>query len=476
MAFKPINGWEMVVGLEIHAELATRSKIFCSCPTTYGAPPNTQCCPVCLGYPGTMPTLNRQAVHLAARAALALHGSVAPVSHMDRKHYFYPDLPKAYQISQYDHPLSTGGYVAIDTPAGEKRICITRIHLEEDAGKLIHEGRETLPDMNRCGVPLIEIVTEPDIRTPEEAADTFRKLRTILSYAEVSVCRMQEGNLRCDVNISVHRPGTPLGTRTEMKNLNSFVSVQKACEAEYARQVAALERGEAIPQETRRYDQASAATYPMRRKETLADYRFFPEPDIPPISITPEQLALWQSELPCLPDERKARYIAEYGLTAYAADQITARRAVADYYESAAAHTSARATLANLLITEVFRHLEGEDAAIPLDGAQLAELADMVDRGGVSNNAAKTAIGETWGTGESPLHYIDAHALRQISDAEALMPLVRRAIKENPKMVAQYRGGKTTVKRALMGAAMRLSGGKANASVLMRLVDEALDG
>ncbi len=475
MAFKPIHGWEMVIGLEVHAELATRSKIFCPCATTYGAKPNSQCCPVCLGYPGAMPTLNREVVHLAALAGMALHADVAPTSRLDRKHYFYPDLPKAYQISQYDQPLCQGGYIAIDTPAGEKRIGVTRTHIEEDAGKLLHEADETLLDLNRCGVPLIEIVTEPDIRTPEEAADCFRKLRAILSYAGVSHCRMQEGNLRCDVNLSIRKPGEPFGVRTEMKNLNSFISVQKACEAEYARQVAAIEAGETIYQETRRFDQATGNTFSMRRKETMADYRFFPEPDVPPITLTAQQLAAWRSELPRLPDERRASYMADFGLTAYAAAQLVSSRAIADWFESAAALTSSPQTLANLLITEVFRHLDGEDAPVMMSPADLARLADLVDSGDVSNNAAKTAIAETWGTDETPEDYILRHDLRQISDAEVLRPFVIRAIAENPKMVAQYYGGKESVKRALMGAAMRLTGGKANAAVLMKLMDESLD-
>ena len=476
MAWKMIDGYEMVVGLEVHAELATRTKIFCACPTAYGAAPNTQCCPVCLGYPGALPVLNREVVHFAAKAGMALGCQIARFTKFDRKNYFYPDLPKAYQISQFDLPLCTGGGLTIATSAGEKTIGVTRIHMEEDAGKLIHDERSTLLDMNRCGVPLIEIVSEPDIRTPQEADAYLRKLRTILRYTGVSDCKMQEGSLRCDVNLSVHKPGTPFGIRTEMKNLNSFVSVTKAIEAEYARQVKVIQAGECIRQETRRFDQRTGETYAMRRKENANDYRYFPEPDLPPVTLAEAQLSAWRDELPILPDARRAAYMADYGLTAYAAEQLVAERATAEYFESAAANCTAPRTLANLLITEVFRLMEGEDAVIRIPAGHLARLADMVEAGGVNNNTAKAAIAEIWQSGEEPEAYVNRKGLRQLSAPAALAPFVRRAVEENPKIVAQYHGGKDTTKRAIMGAAMRLAGGKANANVLMRLVNEALDG
>lgn len=476
MAWKMIDGYEMVIGLEVHAELATRTKIFCACPTTYGAEPNTQCCPVCLGYPGALPVLNREVVHFAAKAGMALGCEIARFSKHDRKNYFYPDLPKAYQISQFDLPLCTGGGLTVSTASGEKCIGITRIHIEEDAGKLIHDERGTFLDMNRCGVPLIEIVSEPDIRTPEEADAYLRKLRTVLRYTGVSDCRMQEGSLRCDVNLSVHKSGEPFGTRTEMKNLNSFVSVTKAIEAEYARQVAAIKAGEIIVQETRRFDQCTGKTYAMRRKENANDYRYFPEPDMPPIVLNDNQIALWRSELPVLPDARKAAYIAEFGLTAYAAEQIVSERTTAEYFEAAARMTSSPRTLANLLITEVFRLMEGEEAEIRIPAAHLAKLADMADSGEINNNTAKAAIAEIWKSGEDPEAYIARNGLRQISDELILEPLVRKAIEENPKIVAQYYGGKDTAKRAIMGAAMRLASGKANPNVMALLVDRCLDG
>ena len=475
MAWKMIDGYELVVGLEVHAELATRTKIFCSCPTTYGAAPNAQCCPVCLGYPGALPVLNREVVHFAAKAGLALGCRIARFSRHDRKNYFYPDLPKAYQISQFDQPLCEHGALSITTKDGDKTIGITRIHIEEDAGKLIHGEQGTLLDMNRCGVPLIEIVSEPDIRTPQEADAYLRKLRTILRYTGVSDCRMQEGSLRCDVNLSVHRAGTPFGTRTEMKNLNSFVSVAKAIEAEYARQVEALQAGETICQETRRFDQKTGKTYPMRRKENAHDYRYFPEPDMAPILLEEGQIDAWRTELPLLPDVRKARYLADYGLTAYAAEQIVSERTTAEYFEAAAARSKSPRTLVNLLITEVFRLLEGEDAMIRLPADSLVRLADMVEAGEINNNTAKAAIADLWESGEMPDEYITRKGLRQISDPAVLLPLVRRAIEENQKIVAQYYGGKDTAKRAIMGAAMRLAGGKANPNVLTQLVDEALE-
>ena len=476
MAWKMIDGYEMVIGLEVHAELATRTKIFCACPTTYGAAPNTQCCPVCLGYPGALPVLNREVVHFAAKAGLALGCEIARVSKHDRKNYFYPDLPKAYQISQFDLPLCTGGQLRIATADGEKTIGITRIHIEEDAGKLIHDEQGTFLDMNRCGVPLIEIVSEPDIRTPEEADAYLRKLRTVLRYTGVSDCKMQEGSLRCDVNLSIRRPGEPFGIRTEMKNLNSFVSVVKAIEAEYARQVAAVKAGESIVQETRRFDQRTGQTHAMRRKENANDYRYFPEPDMPPIALTDEQIRAWAAELPILPDVRKMAYMNDLGLTSYASEQLVAERGTAEYFETAAGLTKAPRTLANLLITEVFRLLEGEDAVICIPTSHLARLADMVEAGEINNNTAKAVIAELWESGEEPDDYVNRKGLRQISDETVLRPLVERAIADNPKIVAQYYAGKDTAKRAIMGAAMRLASGKANPNVMTRLVDDCLDG
>lgn len=474
--WKMIDGYEMVIGLEVHVELKTKTKIFCSCSTAYGAPPNTQCCPVCMGYPGTLPVLNEEAVHFAALAGLALDCSIARYSKQDRKNYFYPDLPKAYQISQFDLPLCVGGGLTIETAAGEKRIGITRIHIEEDAGKLIHDPQQgTLIDCNRCGVPLIEIVSEPDIRTPQEAVAYLRKLRAVILYTGVSDCRMNEGSLRCDVNLSIRKHGQPFGTRTEMKNLNSFQSVQKAIESEYRRQVEAVKRGEEIIQETRRFDQAAGKTFPMRRKENANDYRYFPEPDLAPIVLTAEQIEAWRGELPVLPDSRKAAYICDYGLTSFAAEQISSDKALADYFEEAAACTRAVKIMVNLMTTEVFRLLDSEGASIPLSSAHLARIADMVEDGTINGGAAKKTIAALWQRDEDPLDYVEHNGLRQLNDEELLLGFVKQAIAEHPDMVEKYRKGKETMKKALMGAAMGLCGGRANPVLLQGLMDKELD-
>lgn len=473
--WKPIKGYELVVGLEIHVELKTRTKMFCACPTAYGAPPNTQCCPVCMGYPGALPVMNAHAVHLAALAGIALGCDVHLRTHMDRKNYFYPDLPKAYQISQFDQPLCTGGGLTIETAEGEKWVGITRIHMEEDAGKLLHTEDGTLIDCNRCGVPLIEIVTEPDIRTPQQASAFLRKLRTVLLYAGVSDCRMNEGSLRCDVNLSIRKPGQSMGTRTEMKNLNSFQSVQRAIEGEYRRQVEAVERGESIEQETRRFDQATGLPYAMRRKENARDYRFFPEPDLPPVILTEEQLAAWQRELPTLPDQRKADYISRYGLSSYAAEQLASSKTMADYFEKAAARTHAVQTMANLIITQVFRLLETEDEEPALSAASLAKIADMAADGEINGGAAKKMIEALWQRDEEPKSYAARNGLMQVNDPARLREAARQAIQAHPDMVEKYRKGKLTMKKALMGAAMGLCGGQANPVLLQKMVDEALD-
>ncbi len=475
MAWKMIDGYEMVIGLEVHVELKTKTKIFCSCPTTFGAAPNTQCCPVCMGFPGTLPVLNQQVVHYAVLAGLATSCTIAHYSKQDRKNYFYPDLPKAYQISQYDLPLCIGGHLTVETENGEKQIGITRIHIEEDAGKLVHDPEKgTLIDCNRCGVPLIEIVSEPDIRTPQEAVSYLRKLKAVIEYTGVSDCRMQEGSLRCDVNLSIHKQGEPFGTRTEMKNLNSFTSVQRAIEEEYRRQVEAVKAGERIVQETRRFDQNTGKTSSMRRKENANDYRYFPDPDLAPIVLADAQIEAWRGELPQLPDARKAVYMKQYGLTAYAAEQIVSSKYLADYFESAAQSTDAVKTVANLLISEVFRLLDDEDGTIPLSPASLAKIAEMTESQVISVGTARKTITALWTQPEEPEEYVTRMGLKQLSDEAQLMAYVRQAIAKHPEMVAGYRKGKLTLKNALMGVAMGLSGGKANPVVLQKLMDEAL--
>lgn len=468
--------YEMVIGLEVHLELKTKTKIFCSCPTTFGAEPNTQCCPVCMGMPGTLPVLNRKVVEYAIKAGMATNCTIARYSKQDRKNYFYPDLPKAYQISQYDLPLCEHGHLDIETAAGSKRIGITRIHIEEDAGKLVHDDSGTFVDCNRCGVPLIEIVSEPDIRSAEEAVAYLQKLRATILYTGVSDCRMQEGSLRCDVNLSVHKPGEPFGTRTEMKNLNSFQFIQKAIEYEYKRQVQAIENGEEIVQETRRFDEKTGKTFSMRRKEDANDYRYFPDPDLAPIEMSEQKLSKLQAAIPELPDARKAKYMEQYGLTAYDAEMITGTPEMADYFEAAAAATAYPKQAANLILTEVFRLLaaEGEDAAqIPVSAAHLAALVTMTADGKINSSTEKKVLSDLWKSGDAdPESYVREHDLEQISDRAVLESMVDAVIEQNPKSVADFKKGKTNALKSLVGQIMGKTGGRANPVIVQELIDE----
>ncbi len=472
-----VKDYEMVIGLEVHVELKTKTKIFCSCPTTFGAAPNTQCCPVCMGMPGTLPVLNREVVRYAIKAGLATNCQIETYSKQDRKNYFYPDLPKAYQISQYDLPLCHHGHLTIETPEGEKCIGITRIHIEEDAGKLIHDPKlGTLVDCNRCGVPLIEIVSEPDIRSAQEAGAYLQKLKAVISYTGISDCKMNEGSLRCDVNLSVRRKGeTVLNTRTEMKNLNSFQSVLKAIEQEFQRQVEATEKGEKIVQETRRFDQATGKTYSMRRKEDANDYRYFPDPDLMPIETPQSEIEALLKEIPPLPDARKAVYIREYGLSSYAAEQVIGQKEIADYFEAAAKQTSAAKTLCNLLITEIFRLLPPESATIPIAPAHLAKLSDLLDQGQINSSSGKKVLAILWEQDQDPENIVRAQGLYQLSDPEALLQAVREVLHQNPVLVEGYKKGKTTMAKALMGQAMALTGGKANPVKLQEILDAELE-
>ena len=467
--------YEMVIGLEVHVELATQSKIFCGCSTAYGAEPNTQCCPVCMGMPGTLPVLNRKVVDYAVRAGLALGCDIARYSKQDRKNYFYPDLPKAYQISQYDLPLCQGGCVKIVTEAGEKDIRLTRIHIEEDAGKLVHDARGTLIDCNRCGVPLIEIVSEPDLRSAEEADAYLKKLRSVLRYTGVSECRMDRGQMRADVNLSVRRRGSDaLGTRTEMKNLNSFQFIGRAIEEEFARQVQVLEEGGQVVQETRRFDPATGKTSPLRSKEDASDYRYFPDPDLPPIRIGEDFLEKRQAEIPPLPDVRRERYVREYGLSAYEAERLTAEKAVADYFERAAALCADPGVLASLLLREVFRKLDAGQAEIPVSPARLAAVADLISAGRINHGTARQLVEELWTADFDPAAAVRDRGLAQITDRAVLLGFARDALRENPPMLADYRRGKMAAAGALMGRAMALSGGKAAPRQLSAILTELL--
>lgn len=457
------KGYEMVIGLEVHVELKTKTKIFCNCKTDFGAEPNTHVCPVCMGMPGTLPVLNKKVVDYAIKAGLATNCTIARFSKQDRKNYFYPDLPKAYQISQYDLPLCEHGYVDIETANGSKRIGITRIHIEEDAGKLVHDAKlGTLIDCNRCGVPLIEIVSEPDIRSAEEADAYLRKLRAAILYTGVSDCKMNEGSLRCDVNLSVRKPGEPFGTRTEMKNINSFQFIAKAIDYEYRRQVDALESGEGVVQETRRFDADSGKTYSMRKKEDANDYRYFPDPDLPPIVITEEKLAALKAEIPMLPDERKKLYTETYGLTAYDSEVITNELAVADYFEKTACATRYPKLAANMLITDILRNYDSETGDLPVKPERLAALADLLGDGKINSSTGKKIVGELLVSDFDPAVYVAEHGLEQINDRAVLEQAVREVLMSDAKSVASYKAGKTAALKALIGKVMAKTGGKAN--------------
>ncbi len=482
--------WEMVIGLETHVELSTQSKVFCTCKTDFGAAPNTHVCPVCMGLPGALPVFNEVVLRRAAMAGYAMGCHVHHVSRFDRKNYFYPDLPKAYQISQFYRPICEGGGLTVQTAKGEKRIGITRIHIEEDAGKLVHDDANgTMLDMNRCGVPLIEIVSEPDIRSAEEAVAYLRKVRAILTYIGASDCRMNEGSLRCDVNLSIHQPGEPFGTRTEMKNLNSFQSVERAIQAEFERQVAAVEAGEEIVQETRRYDQKTGKTSTMRRKENSADYRYFPDPDLPEVRLTDVDMAEIRAAIPALPDERREAYMRAYGLSAYAAEQLTAERWLAEYFEEAVAQATSPIGVANLLQGEVFallgvRAAEAEKAgkpapegrpSLPIAPANLAKLADLLAAGRVNSSTGKRILAALFCEDCDPEAYANAHELFSVSDDGALLAAVQQALADNPDMVESFKKGKLTVEKALMGKAMAILRGKADPERLATLLHTALE-
>lgn len=471
-----IKDYEMVIGLEVHVELKTKTKIFCSCPTTFGAEPNTHCCPVCMGMPGTLPVLNRQVVEYAVMAGLATNCTIANYSKSDRKNYFYPDLPKAYQISQYDLPLCEHGWLDIESEGGTKRIGITRIHIEEDAGKLVHDSEHgTMIDCNRCGVPLIEIVSEPDIRSAEEAKAYLQKLRATILYTGVSDCKMNEGSLRCDVNLSVRKKGeTKFGTRTEMKNINSFAFVVKAIEYEYKRQVEAIEAGETIIQETRRFDANTGKTSSMRSKENANDYRYFPDPDLPPIELTDEVIRNFGAQIPSLPDVRKALYMEKYGLSAYDSEILTTDMAEADYFEAAAAKTTYPKLLANILISEVARLVETETFECPVSPDNMAKLAQLMGDDIINSSTVKKLIARMWEKDCDPEQIVRAEHLEQINDPEELRKYVLQGIADNPKSVADYKKGKMSAYKSIIGQIMGKTAGRVNPAKLNDIMLEEL--
>lgn len=470
--------YETVIGLEIHAELATKTKIYCSCPTAFGAAPNTQTCPICTGMPGTLPVLNKKAVEYAVLAGLAMNCKITEYGKQDRKNYFYPDLPKAYQTSQYDLPICREGYLDIEVGGERKRIGITRIHIEEDAGKLIHDAAHgvSLVDYNRCGVPLIEIVTEPDMRSPEEARAFLEKVKAILEYTGVSDCKMQEGSLRCDVNLSVRPLGeSKLGTRTEMKNINSFSAAFRAMEAERRRQTELLDDGGRVVQATRRWDDLLGESFEMRSKEEADDYRYFPEPDLVPIVIDRAWVERIAEGLPELPDERKRRYKEELLLSEYDAGVLTASKAVSDYFEKTVAFGAPAKAVSNLLTGDILRILhERKTEVIPFEPIYLAKAIKLYTDKRVSSGALKRIIEELFeGEGE-PEEIARKKGLIQVSDEESLIPLIREIIEKNPGAAAELSAGKEKAMGFFVGQAMRASHGSANPQTVSRLVREIL--
>jgi len=453
----------MVIGLETHVELSTKTKIFCGCTTEFGGEPNTHCCPVCTGQPGSLPVLNEKVVEYAVKAGLALNCEINLFSKMDRKHYVYPDLAKAYQISQYDEPLCSNGRVTL---SNGREIGITRIHIEEDAGKLVHEGDDVFIDYNRGGVPLIEIVTEPDFRTPGEAAEYLEALQCTLRAAGVSDCRMQEGSLRCDVNISLRRAGTSeLGTRAEIKNLNSFSSVITAIEYEYDRQQYILDCSGKVVQETRHFNAASGETLNMRGKENADDYRYFPEPDIIPVVIAPETLEKWRSELPEMPAPRLKRYTEELGIPEADARLLVKYLAVAEYFEAASEGVSPK-TVASFMTTQMFSvvttEAEREHWAPATTAAQLNELTKLLESGKISRNVAKKTLSQMMDSGKGAMDFLSASDLEGF-DASTLPDICKKIIAENEKSVSDYKKGKEKAIKALVGAVMRETRGRADA-------------
>ena len=473
------SDYEVVIGLEVHAELSTKTKIFCSCANEFGAEPNTNVCPVCMGMPGALPVLNEKVVEYAVKAGLATNCEISRDSKNDRKNYFYPDTPKAYQISQFDKPLCENGYVEIETKEGKKTIRIERIHIEDDAGKLNHDdfAGGSLVDLNRAGVPLIETVSKPDMRSAEEAELYLRKLKSIFEYIEVSDCKMQEGSLRADVNVSVHKPGTPFGTRTEMKNMNSFRSIIRAIEYEVERQIDLIEDGGIVEQESLRWDDVSGKTFPMRDKEDAQDYRYFPDPDLVAIKLSDEYIDSIKATLPELPESRKQRYLEQYELSEKDANIITSSKYLSDLFESAIEVCNNPKAVNNWIISDISRILnetEMEPMAIPFDGNQLGKLVILIDKGTISSSIGKKVLTELFENPRDPEDIIKEKGWIQISDEGAIKEIVMKILEANPQSIADFKAGKDRALGFLVGQAMKETKGKANPKMLNEMFLEEL--
>ncbi len=478
-----IAKYEPVIGLEVHVQLGTRTKIFCGCPTSFAAPPNTNVCPVCLGLPGALPVLSRQAVELAMKAAMSLSCELRSVSRFARKNYFYPDSPKGYQISQYDEPLAEHGWVDIEVDKQRKRIGITRIHMEDDAGKSKHDGhsdssRYTYVDLNRCGAPLIEIVSEPDMRSSDEAFAYLTEVKQTLQFVEASTCDMEKGHLRCDANVSVRLKGAEkFGTRAEVKNLNSFRFLKQAIDYEVARQVAILESGGTIHQETRLFDADSGETFGMRSKEDAHDYRYFPEPDLAPLVISERWRAGIRASMPELPSIRRARFIVDYGLSEYDANVLTATREVSDYFEEAARVSTNPKMAANWVMGDLagmLKAAEKDIAESPVSATHLGELVGLIVKGELTGKLAKDVLPKMFESGEAPAVIVEREGLKAVNDTGALEKIGDEIIAASPKQVEQYKSGKTTVIGYLVGQAMKASRGQANPATLNDLFKSRL--
>ena len=475
--------YETVIGLEVHVQIKTKTKIFCSCSTEFGSRPNENTCPICLGMPGVLPVLNKRFLESSMRACLATHCTIEPMNRFARKNYFYPDLPKGYQISQFELPLGTNGYININVDGTKKRIGLTRIHMEEDAGKLIHGEKLGSPgksyvDFNRTGVPLCEVVSEPDLRSSEEARAYLIELKSILEYTGVSDCNMEEGSLRCDANVSIRPVGQKeFGTRTELKNLNSFKFIQKAIEYEVDRQTKILDQGDTVKQETRLYDSDRGETFPMRSKEEAHDYRYFPDPDLVPIMIDETWVEKLRQTIPELPEQKRERFVKSYGIPEYDTGVLTSSAPLADYFEKCTALFPHPKTISNWMMGDLLRELKKDGRDIvdcPVSPSALVDLLKLIQSGTISGNIAKGVFEEMYRTQKSAGSIVEEKGLKQITDSSAIEKIVAEVLQANPSQVEEFKGGKEKVLGFLVGQVMKASKGKANPGMVNKLLKEKM--